>query len=196
MNVTSLSAPGGGVNLTVDTPITSFTGAGVNTNATGLCVWLQNSSNLGMPGKRCGYVDGASAQSASLTGLTFTFDAAVELKSFLVSSLSGTSSGSLQFASGSSLQSFNVSGTVPYAINFNPGFLVAANTPLLLTTTGVVSSATISGEIRINDLQFELAPVGPESVPAPFPLLGAAAAFRASRLLRRRQRCAGQAQSL
>jgi len=186
VNANSQTFTDAGISLTVDNPVTGFTGGGVNTNASGLCAWLQNSSNLGMPGKRCGYVDGTSAQSATLTGLTFTFDQRVRLKSFDFSSLSGTSSATLTFSQGSKSAAFTVSGTVPSPRTFSPAFTVEANTPLTLTSSGVVSTTTISGEMRINGLEVE-------AVPGPLPLFGAAAAFGWSRRLRRRTMAATEA---
>jgi hypothetical protein len=62
---------------------------------------------------------------------------------------------------------------------FGSDLVVAANTPLVVSTSGTLSG-TNSGVFRINNLQVE------EVVPGPLPLLGVGTAFQFSRRLRKR----------
>lgn len=178
-NTGSITRTESGITLSVNNPVTSYTGGGVNTNSSGLCTWLQNSASADTTGKRCGYTDLPSAQSASLTGLTFTFDKSVFLKSFDFTSFAGSDTSSLTFTQGTNTQTFNLSrtDTVPKAQAFLPDFLVTADTPLLLTSSGTLFG--LSGEQRINSLTVE-------EVPGPIPALSVIAAFSYAKKLRKK----------
>jgi hypothetical protein len=178
-NTGSISRTESGITLSVNNPVTSYTGGGVNTNSDGLCTWLQNSASADILGKRCGYTDLPSAQSASLTGLSFNFDKSVFLKSFNFTSFAGSDTSSLTFTQGVNTQTFNLSRTdsVPKAQLFSPDFLVAANTPLFLTSSGTLFG--LSGEQRINSLSVE-------EVPGPIPALSVLAAFSYAKKLRKK----------
>lgn len=180
-NSNSIIRNSSGITLTVDTPVTGYTGPGVNTNSFGLCTWLQNSSAVS-GGKRCGYTDTPSGQSATLTGLSFTFDQSVFLKSFDFTSFSGSNASTLTFSQGTNTQTFNLASTdsVPKNQTFLSNFLVSAGIPLLLSSDGTLSVQ--SGEQRINSLTVTTA----TDVPGPLPILGVIAAFSYARKLRKK----------
>ncbi len=172
----SASFPSSTVGLTVSTP----TGGpfpsvgGINSAPAGLCSWLEHTSTDAT--RRCNYIDSPADATSTLTGYQLTFDKTVKLKQFDVSQFIDLVTGSIAFGgSPSGLFTFNGMG----AQVFGSDLVVAANTPLVVSTSGTLSG-TNSGVFRINNLQVE------EVVPGPLPLLGVGTAFQFSRRLRKR----------
>jgi hypothetical protein len=167
------------VGLNVDNPSGGpFPSAGgVNSSPDGLCSWLQH-TNTGLT-KRCNYIAAPATDASTLTGYQFTFDKTVKLKQFEVSQFIGMVTGSIAFG-GSPSGAFSFSGTGLHT--FASDFVVYANTPLVITTSGTLST-TDSGVFRIDNLQVEEV-----VVPGPLPLLGAGTAFQFSRRLRKRMK--------
>ncbi|MFN5161233.1 MAG: hypothetical protein ACK5IA_05020 [Cyanobacteriota bacterium] len=174
-----------GITVTADEPVganldrnAGFGSGGINTDLkNGICSYLKS----GDPAK-CQYgADGG----VYLYGYTLTVDTSVEFRSFNITRGRGLSSGTITFsAPGVSDQTFsfeNPSGTGQNTFPkvFAPGFFVNAFVPVTVRTTGVVISDPEGGSFRINNLEIA-------EVPAPLPLLGAAAAFGWSRRMRRR----------
>jgi hypothetical protein len=170
-----------GINLVVSDPFTGYSDSGgVNTNSSGLCVWLQNAST-GPGGRRCNYTGGTSAAGANLSGLSFTFDTRVKLISFVLSRVSGVDNGQLKFNQGAyysnliELKPLKIEGSKQY---FDSELIAEKNKPITLITAG--SLMTRSGVIRINELEVQ-------AVPGPIPVAGALAAFSWSRKIRQKQ---------
>ena len=157
--------------LTLSNPQgTSLPTNSLNRNPAGFCAY----ANVGSSGGRCALTSGSGAV---FNGFSLSFDKPVYLRQFDITGLGNISSGTITF--GSELFSFATYGTQVFA---TPLF-VSANSPLLVTTTGVSKNAN-GGVFRLNNLQVESGPK--DSVPGPLPLLGAGAAFAYSRKLRTR----------
>lgn len=156
---------------------------GVNTDINnGLCVALY----AGFEGK-CQYT-ASTPGDPTLTGLTFSFNKPVELKSFEVFRAGGVEAGVIAFTVGSSSQTFNFSnpggaaspnGVSVASFDFAPNFAVNAFAPLTVSTVGTKFSENQSGSFRISNFKVQ-------EVPGPLPLLGFAAAFGWSRKLRKK----------
>lgn len=143
-----------------------------NTNEFGLCVFYNNN---GSSTRRCGSTPGnGGTVNSTLTGLTASFDKSVFLKSFQVTQWQNLSSGTINFQAGSSSQLFNLTGSSTEI--FSTGFKVEANTPILITTTGIIPDSS-SGAFRITAFTVE-------DVPGPLPILAVGAAFGWSRKLK------------
>ena len=181
----------GGITLTVNNAqgnniLTALNNSGqtggVNTDINnGLCVALFAGFNTG----KCQYTT-STAGDPTLTGLTFTFDKSVYLKSFNVLKPGGVETGVLSFTSPSSTQSFSfnnaggadtANGVVFTSFSFPGTFLVEAGAPLTVSSLGTVFTSGQAGSFRINNLMVE-------EVPGPLPLLGFAGALGWSRKLR------------
>lgn len=127
---------------------------------------------------RCGYGPAGAVSSFQLK-----FDKAVSISSFVVSTLNnvlmddGTLSLSLDGIDFSPT-TFSSTGNVSLATAFS----AAANQPIFVQTSASIASGNSSGTalIRLSSLTAQ------ERVPAPLPLLGAAAGFRFSRKIRQR----------
>jgi len=144
----------------------------LNRNSAGFCAY----ADVGTSGGRCAL---ASGTGAVFNGFSLSFDKSVYLRQFDITGLGNIASGSITF--GSEVFNFTTGGTQVFA---TPLF-VSANSPLLVTTTGVPpGTSTAGGVFRLNNLQVESGPK--DSVPGPLPLLGAGAAFAYSRKLRTR----------
>jgi hypothetical protein len=111
---------------------------------------------------------------STLTGLTASFDKSVFLKSFEITQWQNLTSGTINFQAGSSSQLFNLTGISTQT--FSTGFKVDANTPILITTTGVIPDSN-SGAFRITAFTVE-------DVPGPLPILAVGAAYGWSRKLK------------
>jgi hypothetical protein len=125
-----------------------------------------------------------------LTGIKFSFNKTVYLKSFNLTDLitppstnRNVDSGSLTFTQGFSSETFNFTNATPdnTVFNFINPFLVSAGSEVTLATSGSLFGSNISGSYRINDLK-----VDTYEVPGPLPVFGGAVAFRFSRRIRRR----------
>jgi hypothetical protein len=183
----------GGVNLTVDNAVginqpgavSTVGSGGVNTDKNnGLCASFLTGTGLSGTGK-CQY---EPTTDASLTGLTFTFDQDVTLKSFDILRGIGVTKGSLLFTSGSLSEELTFenpggsetpNGVVLTTLVFNSLFKVAANTPIEVDTSKTEYLPGETGSFRINSFV-----VKTNEVPGPLPLFGVAAAFSYSRKLR------------
>ncbi|MFN5696759.1 MAG: hypothetical protein ACK486_06975, partial [Cyanobacteriota bacterium] len=174
-----------GITVTADNAVgnnlgtdAGFGSGGINTDLkNGLCSYLKS----GNPAK-CQY---GPAGGVFLYGYDLTVDTAVEFRSFDITRGKGLSSGTIKFsAPGVADQTFSFENPLGTGKNvfskvFAPGFFVNAFVPVTVLTTGVVISDPEGGSFRINNLEIA-------EVPAPLPLLGAAAAFGWSRRIRRR----------
>lgn len=157
---------------------------GVNTDINnGLCVALYAGFGTG----KCQY-NSYIAGDPTLTGLTFTFDKSVYLRSFDVLKPGGVESGSLSFTSTTSSQVFSftnaggadtANGVAFASFTFNPSFVVAAGSQMTLSSAGTTFSASQPGSFRISNFVVE-------EVPGPLPLLGFAGALGWSRQLRKK----------
>jgi hypothetical protein len=188
----------GGINLTVDNAqganiltASSTTGGtgGINTDINnGLCVSLYAGFSKG----QCQYLS-ATAGDPTLTGMTFTFSRPVRLLGFDILKPGGVESGSLSFSASGSQQTFtfnNAGGAdTPNGVVFrsmafsSPGFVVAANTPVTVSSIDTVFTPNSAGSFRINN--FDVQPV-----PGPVPVLGLAAALGWSRRIRNKLKAA------
>ena len=179
-----------GITVTADNAVganldtnAGFGTGGINTDLkNGLCSYLES----GDPAK-CQY---GPASGVYLYGYDLTVDTAVDFRSFDITRGRGLSSGTITFsAPGVADQTFSFENPTGTGQNvfpkvFAPGFFVNAFVPVTVRTTGVVIDDSAGGSFRINNL--EIAEVEIAEVPAPMPLLGAAAAFGWSRRMRRR----------
>lgn len=181
-NLSSYSFTSSGVGLTIktSTPPTSPTSpqSFVSYTAPGVCLFGRADT-----ASRCGVSAGST-----YNNLSFVFTTDVLLKSYNVSQTVPTASGAASFAldvlsGGNVIGSSNTitsSNTAVNRVNFTNPILVKANTPVVFNA----SSATSNSSFRISDLVVDTVPAA--DVPGPLSMLGAAAAFRASRRLRRR----------
>ena len=143
-----------------------------NTSEFGLCVFYNNN---GSSTRRCGSTNAnGGTVNSTLTGLTASFDKSVFLKSFEITQWQNLTSGTINFQAGSSSQLFNLTGISTQT--FSTGFKVDANTPILITTTGVIPDSN-SGAFRITAFTVE-------DVPGPLPILAVGAAYGWSRKLK------------
>jgi len=137
----------------------------------GLCAF----SVVGSGSGRCGY--GATAPTNGISAFQFKFDKPVAITSFDVSAFDGLSSGSIAFSLDNTIfNTVNIGGTGGQALSSL--FTAAANQTIYVRTAGVTNSSQ-GGLIRLGSLTVT------EQTPAPLPILGAAAAFRVSRRLRK-----------
>jgi hypothetical protein len=137
----------------------------------GLCAFSVVGSGAG----RCGY--GTTAPTNGISAFQFTFDKPVAITSFDVSAFDGLSSGSIAFSLDNTIfNTVSISGTGPQALASL--FTAAANQTVYVRTTGVTTSDQ-GGLIRLGSLTVT------EQTPSPLPILGAVAAFRVSRRLRK-----------
>lgn len=185
LTTTTRSYTDNGITVTADNPVgdnldtdAGFGSGGINTDLkNGLCSYLES----GDPAK-CQY---GTTKGVYLHGYTLTVDTGVDFRSFDITRGRGLSSGTITFsAPGVADQTFsfeNPTGTGKNVFSkvFAPGFFVNAFAPVTVRTTGVVIDSAAGGSFRINNLEIA-------EVPAPMPLLGAAAAFGWSRRMRRR----------
>lgn len=163
---------------------------GVNTDINnGLCVsYRVGPSN---PGARCQYQE---VTDSSLTGLTLSFDRAVNLKSFDILRPGSVTKGKLLFTSGSLSQLLEFdnpgggeqdNGIVFTTLSFPSIFSVGENAPIVLDTSSTEFLAGQSYSFRINNFIVEETS-GPLPVPGPLPAMGVSVAFVFSRRLRKR----------
>ena len=139
----------------------------------GLCAYAVAAGN-----PRCGY-----GPTGAVSSFQLKFDKAVSISSFVVSTFNnnlmddGTLSLSLDGINFSPT-TFSSTGNVSLATAFS----AAANQPIFVQTAASIASGNSSGTalIRLSSLTAQ------ERVPAPLPLLGAAAGFRFSRKIRQR----------
>ena len=152
----------------------------------GLCAAFRTGPSL-TGSNKCQYDAGTNA---GLNGFTLEFNSPVNLSSFQIFRPGGTTSGSLKFTAGSSSETLTFSNSggsqvadgIPLTtLNFSSPFYVAANTPILVDTSGTQFLVGETGGFRINNLKVDLSPV-----PGPVPIIGAFAAFSMSRRLRKR----------
>jgi hypothetical protein len=182
-NLSSYSYTNSGVGLTISTAQAASTTptspqAFVSYTSPGVCLFARADSQT-----RCGVATGGT-----YNNLAFSFTTDVLLSSFNVSQAIPTASGAATFgldvlAGGSTIGSSAAivgNGTGINRVNFTSPILVKANTPVVFNA----SSSVLNSSFRINDLIVDTVP--PVDAPGPLPMLGAAAAFRASRRLRRR----------
>jgi hypothetical protein len=192
---TSATVTSGGVVLTIkdalgtgQPTVASLVGTGgINQDTSnGLCAAFRTGSNLTGTNK-CQY---NATTDASLTGFTFQFNSPVNLSSFQIFRPGGTTFGSLKFIAGSSSETLTFSnsggaqvadGTPLTTLNFTTPFFVAANTAILVDTSGTQFVAGETGGFRISNLNVDVPPV-----PGPLPIVGTFAAFSMSRRLRKR----------
>jgi hypothetical protein len=170
-----------GLQLNVSNPVSIAppTTGGLNTNSSGLCAWLNN-NNIG---ERCGYTLANGATLASqLSGLQFSFDSNVTLKSFNIGQFTGISGGSIRFQSGGLDQTLNISNTGD--VNFTSPFYVPIGQAVTLTTTAILAPSNGSGNFRIQSFTVDTANTA--ASPGPLPILGAAVGFRFCRQIRKR----------
>lgn len=189
-NLSSYSFTSGGVGLTIktSTPPTTPTSpqSFVSYTAPGVCLFARADTAA-----RCGVGVGGT-----YNNLSFQFATDVLLSSFAVSqtvptavpSPSGGATFALNVLSGGSvigssntISSGNFSTATPSRINFTNPILVKANTPVVFSA----SSTTTNSSFRISDLVVDTVTPAVDA-PGPLSMLGAGAAFRASRRLRRR----------
>ena len=184
-NLNSYSFTSGGVGLTVSTAVSPTTPVSpqgfVSYTNPGICLFANATT-----ASRCGVPATGGTFPASYNNLAFSFNSDVLLRSFNVSqTIAGTANfGSLNVLSNNASIGTSApiigNNTAINRVNFTNPILVKANTPVVFNTaSGLTNSA-----FRISDLVVDTVP--PVDAPGPLPMLGAAAAFRASRRLRRR----------
>lgn len=165
------------VGLTVSggTGVDLPTAGAISGNSNGICSFLTNSASTG--GRRCGYtasVPGTSVNSV-LNSIDLKFDTAVRLVDFFAQT-NAVSVATMTFSGGSLNESFTINSPGGNYLFTSPLFL-PANTTITVTTSGVsLLPGFDSGAVRIRHLTVD--------VPAPLPILGAAAAFSSRRRLR------------
>jgi hypothetical protein len=166
-----------GITATLGSPVgTDIPSAALfNTNTAGLCSFINNNSSSV---RRCGSIDAnGGTASTVLSGYSLFFDKPVFLQSFDISTPNNLSSGSIQFASGSSSKLFNFTGAGSQT--FDSIFEVAANTEIFVTTSGIIDDPSTSGAFRITNFAVQ-------EVPGPLPVIGALSAFAWSRNLKKK----------
>jgi hypothetical protein len=185
----------GGVTLTIkdalgtgQPTVASLVGSGgINQDlSNGLCAAFRTGSSFtGM--NKCQY---SNTTTAGLSGFTLQFDTPVKLSSFQIFRPGGTTFGSLVFTAGSTTETLTfsnpggtevASGTAFSTLSFANPFYVAANVPILVDTSATQYLTGETGSFRINNFTVDV-----PGAPAPVPVIGAFAAFAASRRLRSR----------
>jgi hypothetical protein len=191
----SATETSGGVTLTIKdalgtgqpTVASSVGSGGINQDLqNGLCAAFRTGSSFTGPNK-CQYLN---TTTAGLTGFTLQFDTPVKLSSFQIFRPGGTTFGSLAFTAGSTTETLTfsnpggaevASGTAFSTLSFANPFYVAANVPILVDTSATQYLSGETGSFRINNFTVDV-----PGAPAPVPVIGAFAAFAASRRLRNR----------
>jgi hypothetical protein len=167
-----------GITATLGSPVgTDIPSAALfNTNTAGLCSFINNNNSSSV--RRCGSIDqNGGTASTVLSGYSLFFDKPVFLQSFDISTPNNLSSGSIQFASGSSSKLFNFTGDGSQT--FDSIFEVAANTEIFVTTSGIFDDSSTSAAFRITNFAVQ-------EVPGPLPVIGALSAFAWSRNLKKK----------
>jgi len=191
----SATETSGGVTLTIkdalgtgQPTVASLVGSGgINQDLlNGLCAAFRTGSSF-TGANKCQYLN---TTTAGLSGFTFQFNTPVKLSSFQIFRPGGTTFGSLVFTAGSTTETLTFSnpggaevnsGTSFSTLSFANPFYVAANVPILVDTSATQYTSGETGSFRINNFTVDV-----PGAPAPVPVIGAFAAFAASRRLRSR----------
>ena len=179
-NLSSYNFTSGGVNMTVATSVPPNTPTSpqstVSYTAPGVCLYA-----LSTTASRCN-----GAVGSTYNNLAFTFNTDVNLLSFNIGQSIGSSAtvfgGFDLISNGVKIGS---TGSFSQAVN---GSRIAFTSPVFLKAGSTVVfngiSAPNNSSLRINDLVVDTVPA--IQAPGPLSILGAGAAFRASRRLRKR----------
>lgn len=164
-----------GLTLTISDPVaTAFPAAGgLNAAPTGFCAFAV----VGSAGGRCNYLASELPQGTTFNGFTMSFSAPTRLRSFEISRFRFVDTPTISFTSGAQSQVFTAFG-LGSKLTFKQPFTVDAGSSISVSTAGSAASLHDDGVFRINN--FEVL-----EVPGPLGVVGAVAAFRYSRKIRR-----------